>query len=384
MGLQGNIVLLLLGALQAILLTVLLIRKKVYRSGYIFLILYLVTLTAQVLFKVADKYWLMQNVTKSYFLSHYLPLLYGPLAFLFTRNVLSREPKLRSRDLLHFIPFLYSAIVVASVNIFSELGWLYRPLNGYAGLTIQMFSIGIYHYLAWKYWNNYTGGIKQYYSDLHSVKVRWLGRFLLYSFITTVALSILLVFLYKTHPTYYELRFGFLLLSVFIYWISYCALSQPAIFSVIKGNISSTEEKRIPALSPIPPVSRYNKSRLKEEEVSRIVTALHSLMVSQRLYTDPELNIEKLSALINTRRHILSQVLNETLRISFYDYVNSYRVEEVKQLLQDPSRADHKIASITYDAGFNSLSTFNDVFRKLTGQTPTQFKKFSLVSRNVG
>ena len=106
MGLQGNIVLLLLGALQAILLTVLLIRKKVYRSGYIFLILYLVTLTAQVLFKVADKYWLMQNVTKSYFLSHYLPLLYGPLAFLFTRNVLSREPKLRSRDLLHFIPFL--------------------------------------------------------------------------------------------------------------------------------------------------------------------------------------------------------------------------------------------------------------------------------------
>ncbi|MEI9909368.1 MAG: helix-turn-helix domain-containing protein [Bacteroidota bacterium] len=55
--------------------------------------------------------------------------------------------------------------------------------------------------------------------------------------------------------------------------------------------------------------------------------------------------------------------------------MNHYRVEEAKQLLLEPANGGFKIASIAYDAGFNSLSTFNDVFKKLTGLTPTQFKK---------
>jgi len=68
-------------------------------------------------------------------------------------------------------------------------------------------------------------------------------------------------------------------------------------------------------------------------------------------------------------------VINESFRRSFYDYVNQYRVDEARQLLLDPAKADHKIASIAYDSGFNSLSTFNDVFKKMAGVTPSQFKK---------
>jgi AraC-like DNA-binding protein len=68
-------------------------------------------------------------------------------------------------------------------------------------------------------------------------------------------------------------------------------------------------------------------------------------------------------------------VLNDTIGLSFYEYVNCYRVSEAKALLSDASRKDHKIASIAYDAGFNSLSSFNDVFKKMTGQTPSQYRK---------
>jgi len=60
---------------------------------------------------------------------------------------------------------------------------------------------------------------------------------------------------------------------------------------------------------------------------------------------------------------------------SFYDYINHYRVEEARQLLIDPGKAGYKISSIAYDAGFNSVSTFNEVFRKFTGLTPSQFRK---------
>ena len=63
------------------------------------------------------------------------------------------------------------------------------------------------------------------------------------------------------------------------------------------------------------------------------------------------------------------------LNKSFYDCINQYRVEEAKLLLIDPSKSAHKIASIAFDAGFNSISTFNDVFKKITGQTPSQYRK---------
>jgi AraC-like DNA-binding protein len=98
-------------------------------------------------------------------------------------------------------------------------------------------------------------------------------------------------------------------------------------------------------------------------------------MQQQKPYLNEGLNIEQLATMVDSNRHHLSQVLNEKLKKSFYDYINHYRVEEAKTLLADPAKASYKIASIAYDAGFNSLSTFNDVFRKSTGVTPSQFKK---------
>ena len=98
-------------------------------------------------------------------------------------------------------------------------------------------------------------------------------------------------------------------------------------------------------------------------------------MQHDKLYLEPELTIDALAATIVCSRHHLSQALNEKLGKSFYDCVNHYRVEEAKLLLADDGRAAHKITSIAYDAGFNSISTFNDVFKKNTGVTPSQYRK---------
>jgi len=98
-------------------------------------------------------------------------------------------------------------------------------------------------------------------------------------------------------------------------------------------------------------------------------------MQEQNPYLDPTITIDELASTIDSNRHHVSQVLNEKLKKSFYDYINHYRVDEAKILLADPGKSSYKIASIAYEAGFNSLSTFNDVFRKLAGQTPSQFRK---------
>ena len=98
-------------------------------------------------------------------------------------------------------------------------------------------------------------------------------------------------------------------------------------------------------------------------------------MAEQKPYLDPELSINDLADLVKCNRHHLSQVLNDELHRSFYDYINRFRVDEARQLLIDPANEGLKIASIAYDAGFNSLSTFNDVFKKIAGVTPSQFRK---------
>jgi AraC-like DNA-binding protein len=109
--------------------------------------------------------------------------------------------------------------------------------------------------------------------------------------------------------------------------------------------------------------------------LNRIIAALEQKMKTDKPYLDPQLTIDELASAINCSRHHLSQAMNERLSHTFYDYINQYRVAEAKALLADPARASHKIAAIAFDAGFNSISTFNDVFKKIAGQTPTQYRK---------
>ncbi|MGK2864923.1 MAG: helix-turn-helix domain-containing protein, partial [Chitinophagaceae bacterium] len=132
----------------------------------------------------------------------------------------------------------------------------------------------------------------------------------------------------------------------------------------------------IPKLVAHKPVKKYASSTLDINEKKRICEALDATVKNDKIYLDPELTIVRLAEKIKCSRHSLSQVLNECMQQSFYEYINTYRVEEAKMLLTDESRKDNKIASIGYDAGFNSLSTFNEVFKKLSGCTPSQFRRY--------
>jgi AraC-like DNA-binding protein len=243
-------------------------------------------------------------------------------------------------------------------------------------LWLQLFSITAYHILAFRFWYLHENAVKNNFSNFNRLQFQWLRSFIVISFFVCTIISLAIYFMYVNFPHWSNVRFLFVALTFFIYWISYTALSQPSVFSVIKGQPG---ENHIPALSPKlivhRPAKKYSNSGLNEEDVLRINSVLQKIMVDQKPYLNPELSINDLAGLVKCNRHHLSQVLNESLQQSFYDYVNNCRVEEAKQLLLDPSKDGHKIASIAYDAGFNSLSAFNDVFKKRTGSTPSQFRK---------
>ena len=98
-------------------------------------------------------------------------------------------------------------------------------------------------------------------------------------------------------------------------------------------------------------------------------------MDSQRPYLDPDLSLPSLAERLGLARNTLSYVINQRLGRNFYDFVNEYRVKEVKRLMEDPARRDHKLLAIAFDAGFNSKPAFNAVFRKMTGLTPSDYRR---------
>jgi AraC-like DNA-binding protein len=118
---------------------------------------------------------------------------------------------------------------------------------------------------------------------------------------------------------------------------------------------------------------RYLKTRLRGINVDAVVVRLKELMELEQPYRDPELSLSSLSAMIDITPHQLSQILNERLKTNFKNFVNQYRLDYAQELLV--SYPDRTILSVAFDAGFNSKSSFNTLFSKETGLTPSQYRE---------
>jgi AraC-like DNA-binding protein len=119
------------------------------------------------------------------------------------------------------------------------------------------------------------------------------------------------------------------------------------------------------------PAPAKSASRPDPAEAGRLLR----LLSDRRLFLRPELTLDEVAAEAGLSRHEVSALLNQGLGSTFYDLVNQFRVEEFQKLCRDPSRKDDKILTLAFDAGFNSKPSFNLVFKKQTGQTPSQFRK---------
>jgi AraC-like DNA-binding protein len=98
-------------------------------------------------------------------------------------------------------------------------------------------------------------------------------------------------------------------------------------------------------------------------------------MEKDRVFLDAELNLQQLARKVGIHYNYLSRIINEKFGLSYNDYINGYRIEEAKRMLADPGQAARTILDIAYDTGFYSKSVFNTAFKKVTGMTPSQYRK---------
>ena len=127
--------------------------------------------------------------------------------------------------------------------------------------------------------------------------------------------------------------------------------------------------------APDSPRRKYEKTALSPDATTEILDRLRTLMATTAPYRNPDLSLAELAAQLRVPPHHLSQVINEQCQQNFFDFINTYRIEEVKRQLQLPETAHLKLEEVGFAAGFNSKSAFNAAFKKSTQTTPSQFRK---------
>ncbi len=128
---------------------------------------------------------------------------------------------------------------------------------------------------------------------------------------------------------------------------------------------------------------RYEGSNLTPEQQDIYLRKLLRYMKAEKPYLDSELTVKRLATGLSVSHRELSQVINESAGMHFYDFVNRYRVEAAKRMLQESILKDEmSILGIAYEVGFNSKSSFNTAFKKATGITPSQYRKAAYMMTN--
>jgi AraC-like DNA-binding protein len=125
------------------------------------------------------------------------------------------------------------------------------------------------------------------------------------------------------------------------------------------------------------PKEKYQSSRFDSDELLKTHTQLINFMKDHKPYLKEDISIQTLAEMIGVNSHLLSQVINQFEHKNFFDFINSFRVEEAKKLLSSDKYEHYSAEGIGYECGFNTKATFYSTFKKYTGATPAEFRKNS-------
>ena len=124
-----------------------------------------------------------------------------------------------------------------------------------------------------------------------------------------------------------------------------------------------------------PTVSKYAKSGLGGEQLAQYKQRLERVMDSEKIFLESDLTLPKLAKQINCSVNHLSQAINAGFGVSFFDYLNQFRIEYARELLANTDNEERSILDIAFAVGYNSNSAFYSAFKKFVGVTPAEYRR---------
>jgi len=292
-------------------------------------------------------------------------LLHGPFLYLYTKALTQAHNKRINKDFWHFGPFFIMLSVSILCFLFEEKckSWLLATrVSGIVSGVIYIIATAV---ILQKHKKN----IKQQFSYTEKINLSWLRNLILGLVIMWIG-AIICIIAQKIFMINIPMKTIFsILIFVFVFIIGFKGIKQGIIFKyspLLEYKTNNTQTN-----------SSYAKYGLKKQDSVKIAERLNKYMKEEKPFLDTELSLSKLAKEINTYPHYLTQVLNENMKLNFYDYVNSFRIEEVKKELNNPKNSQFTILGIAYDCGFHSKSAFNRIFKLKTGLTPSEYKKIT-------
>jgi len=389
------------GVVHAAFTLILLISRKPKPTHEKILILWIIFLTLPLLTKTLGH--AVPNISLPILqLNLMYPLTFGPFLWLYIKSLAGDVVRFDSKVFRHFLPFILVTLYqiafnktiilpgkdeVEAITSYDEFIVLFNFLSLTCYSLISIFRL-----------KKHGLNVFNHFSELlPQVTLKWLYWIIIWFavtyFLPLIAPLFSLSFLPQAHS--YSL-------TAFVFILSFFGLKQTTVFkdenaaplpdapitepdsvenkeqSVVEvaADKSSIPKKASPSQQKDKSQEKvkYERSGLTPDRSSMYLKKLEDYMQLEKPYLDADLTIEKLSKQIAIQRHYLTQVISEQLDKNFYLFVNEYRVNTVKKYIKDPENQQLTLLDIAHLSGFNSKSTFNVVFKKLTEMTPSQYK----------
>lgn len=387
MTISMNMLLLVVGAgiVQAIFLAGLIyFHPRSDRSVNIFLALYIIALCIPMFTPIIQHFFSWQLLM---ILDPFL-LLSAPFLYLYIRGF-KEEFSIRKawpHFLLFFLFIVFDYYLYVSIVSKFPLSRQVPPevIHNPSSIIRVIVRIGqmiTYCFLSSRILTSYQRSIQHLFSETSRINLSWV-RWLINSYFILTLVMAGLYFIILQRPE----QFGLIVLintaivTPYIYAVTFKGMMQPTVWQMQHG---LSKEKVLQEIHQVEETeaqgtrteTKIQKGMLNPERRNDIVAKTIELMEKEKLYLQTELTLQDLSDKLGIPSYQVSQAINDGLQKTFYDLINSYRVEEAKRLLVDPKSQNNKILAVGFDAGFNSKTTFNTVFKKFTGLTPTDFKE---------
>lgn len=345
-------------------------RKNKNRTAILFISIFILVRSLFILHLFLYDSNLKYRFPHALFMSTLLVFVDGPLLYFYFKSI-TKKYTFKKQHLLHLIPTIVIIAVLLPIMVLPEEEklkiMLYTSTIDYKSFLPPMVFVKLTLLFAYGYFvfKMYNEDIRKNPTISERVQ-KWQRNLMVLIMLYIASFTMYCLVVIRIIPTIKLLyHFQVWVMTSMVLYIAFMAYIQPKI-------ITNSYIKKV--------YSKYKNSGLTESLSFELKEQLLYLLNEQKIYKENDINLDKLSSMLNTTRHNTSQVINEHFQLNFFELINQYRINEASEILKNNIHNNLNIIDIAYEVGFNNKVTFNKAFKKHFSQTPSAYKKASRVA----